>query len=294
MNFSKKLLSLTLPLGLISLTAQAQTTSIPGATAPTPAVAKERVKYVLILPEEKTKELVKPTEHCPFTKELKPLKDENEDSEHNLVQNTLLALKATGVTRGPDGWTVLLGSLRLKAGMRVPPIIPNQTVQVIVNSVTPEAIDFRWEDEKLLKRGLTASTFTSKLNLQDRVRVILTGANRPDPDGRKTSRVTVAELPPALFVTPVPENKEAMPEGEAPPKATIVQDSPPPAATQGRMVMKNKTEKAEPPAPTKPAAQTQPATTGKPPATTGAKPSEANQAASRVLDLFFKQTEKTP
>ena len=232
---------------------------------------KARIQYVLILPDEKIPEQVKPTEHCPFTKQLEIVKGNNADSEHNLIMNTLLTLKASGISTGADGITVMLGGLQLRTGMLVPNVIPNQTVKVRVNSITAQAIDFRWDDEKMVKRGLTAATFSTKLDLSPSITVMLRGASAPDKDG-KSAGSSLTRLPPTMFVQDVPQPEQKI--AEAPPPRAIPLDELEPVKKPKPAVAKATPTAA---VPTKPAPAPE------------RKPDPAATAASKVLDLFLNK-----
>jgi hypothetical protein len=236
---------------------------------------KARIQYVLILPDEKSPEQVKPTEHCPFTKQLEVVKGNNADSEHNLIMNTLLSLKASGISTGRDGITVMLGGLQLRAGMLVPNVIPNQTVKVRVNSVTPQAIDFRWEDDKMIKRGLTAATFSTKLDLSPSITVMLRGATAPDKDGKSVGS-PLTRLPPTMFVQEVPQPLEKIADTNPPPRAILIDEPKTTAKPKPKTEVAKATQPTEvPEAPAKPQVER--------------KPDPAATAASKVLDLFLKK-----
>jgi hypothetical protein len=187
------------------------------------AETKEEIRYQLILPDEKVPEQIKPTEHSPFTKQVEPQQNENVNSEHNMVMSKLMAMKASGIVNKDSDYSVLLGSLQLKRGEIVPPVIPNQSVQVKVNSITPEAIDFVWVDEKMSKRGLSAATFSIKLDMKPRITVILPGA--ASADGKTNS----ASLAPSNFVKPAQVEEKASKPVE---KTTAQSENKEPKATK--------------------------------------------------------------
>jgi hypothetical protein len=115
------------------------------------AVPKEagggRVRYALILPQEKTPEIVKDTERSPFESGQNPDREEG-TTEENLVRDILLRMPAVGGASGSQGMRVLLGSMRLVEGGDVPPVIPDQQVALKVKSISSKAIELMWVDKK--------------------------------------------------------------------------------------------------------------------------------------------------
>jgi hypothetical protein len=278
---------------------------------------KEEIRYQLILPDEKVPEQIKPTEHSPFTKEVEPQQNENVNSEHNLVMSKLTSMKASGIVNQDAEYSVLLGSLKLKRGEIVPPVIPNQSVQVKVNSITPEAIDFVWVDEKMSKRGLSAATFSIKLDLKPRITVILPGG--ASTDGQSNS----ASLSPSNFVRPAqvtdesskPEAKTVKTESiEAKATKVMLLKDPEPKAPEANKQTQPSVKKVDEPhfksepsytPPTPPAPPTEIAkaemietpesssTAGSAPKQTAAPAEKTEEvtpsAANMVLDTFFKK-----
>jgi hypothetical protein len=110
--------------------------------------AKERVQYTLILPEEKTPELVKPEENNPFEAPVDGTKTDEGTSEENQVRDILLRLPAVGGASGPSGMRIMLGGMRLVTGAMVPPVLPDQQVQLKVKSITPAGIELIWVEKK--------------------------------------------------------------------------------------------------------------------------------------------------
>lgn len=170
------------------------------------------VDYALILPDEKSPEMVKPEEENPFV----ALTDlENEDvgnSEENQVKELILAMKVVGASLRPQGYRVQLGDMILQAGMVVPPFMPDQSVQLRVNSITEDQIEFVWMEKT--KSGLPPRTLLMPINIKPWVRYAMPGqTGRMSSAGstvmgeRVTSQVA-KEAPP-------PEPKTASPIEEA-------------------------------------------------------------------------------
>lgn len=118
-----------------------------------PAVAEgqeetDRVQYALILPDEKTPELVKPEENNPFEAILEGHVDNDGDTEENQVRDLLLRMSVGGAVSGPRGMRVMLGGMRLETGMDVPAIIPDQQVVLRVKSISTSAIELVWVEKK--------------------------------------------------------------------------------------------------------------------------------------------------
>lgn len=107
----------------------------------------EQVQYVLILPEEKAPDLVKPEENNPFESISDGNKDEN-STEENLVRDILLRMQIGGAASGMNGMRVMLGGMRLEAGMEVPPVIPDQQVKLRVKAITATSIELVWVEKK--------------------------------------------------------------------------------------------------------------------------------------------------
>jgi hypothetical protein len=108
----------------------------------------ERVRYVLILPEEKTPELVKPEENNPFEAAATALVEKEGNTEENQVRDLLLRMSVGGAVSGLKGMRVMLGGMRLEEGMDVPPVIPDQQVVLRVKSITRDAIELVWVDNR--------------------------------------------------------------------------------------------------------------------------------------------------
>lgn len=198
--------------------------------------APERVKYALVLPSEKTPELIKDDENNPFevsgTDGLKEV-----DTEENRVRERLLSMPAVGGGSGPDGMRVMLGSMRLEVGQMVPPVLPDQQVMLRVKSITAHSIEMVWVEKK--PTGLPPKTFVIDVDVSPRVRYRMPTAG---PTGgsmgvmtKESSSVLSRPLVPSPSSAP-PETRLAIKavsaEDETPKKKSAdVQTSPPPAST---------------------------------------------------------------
>ncbi|SKA92103.1 hypothetical protein SAMN02745166_01841 [Prosthecobacter debontii] len=108
----------------------------------------ERVQYVLIMPDEKTPELVKPEENNPFEAASDGRVNDESDTEENQVRDMLLGMRVGGAASGPRGMRVMLGGMRLEPGMEVPQIIPDQQVKLRVKNITTSAIELVWVEKR--------------------------------------------------------------------------------------------------------------------------------------------------
>lgn len=189
----------------------------------------QRVQYQLILPDEKTPENVKPEEHNPFESESEA---QNRlapgDTEENRVRDRLLKLPVVGTKRMPDGrMRVLLGNIILETGKTVPPVLPEQLVELKVKNITTEYIELAWQEKRAT--GLPPKLMVIPINISPRIRYQMLGQT-----GAETTKGTNAtmEMPlrgliaePAGASTPPAASQEP-----APPKAGVVFDEPPPPA----------------------------------------------------------------
>lgn len=113
--------------------------------------SSEKIRYQLILPEEKTPEQVKPNEANPFNKsDGGALKPEDASSEENKVKDSLLQMRVSGAAMNADGTirAVMLGELKLERGMTVPQIVPDQQVHLRVNAITESTVELFWIEKK--------------------------------------------------------------------------------------------------------------------------------------------------
>lgn len=108
----------------------------------------DRVHYVLVLPEEKTAELVKEDETNPFESSSGAIADEKGNTEENRVRDIMLRLPVTGGVMGENGMRIMLGGMRLETGGKVPPVVADQQVELKVKSITPTTIELVWVEKK--------------------------------------------------------------------------------------------------------------------------------------------------
>ena len=129
-----------------------------------------KVKYALILPEEKAPELVKPNEACPFGGLVDEKSKETASGEEAKVSDMLRSLPVVGKSSRN---CVLLGDIILRRGQLVPEIIPNQTVKLKVDDISPERIVLVWVEKK--PTGLNPRTLTILTDVSPQVKQRLPG-----------------------------------------------------------------------------------------------------------------------
>lgn len=200
----------------------------------------ERVQYQLVLPDEKTPENVKPEERNPFESESEAQSRLSPgDTEENRVRDKLLKLPVVGVKRMTDGrMRVLLGNIILETGGSVPPVLPEQLVELKVKNITPQYIELAWQEKRTT--GLPPKLMTIPINLSPKIRYQMLGQveelgknsggvnatmDLPLRDNTAATAVTTAPPPPrAGFVDespvlPEPVRQTAMKESATPPPA---------------------------------------------------------------------------
>lgn len=195
----------------------------------------KRVQYQLVLPEEKTPENVKPEEHNPFESESEA---QNRmapgDTEENRVRDRLLKLPVVGTKRMPDGrMRVLLGNIILETGKTVPPVLPEQMVELRVKNITTEYIELAWQEKRAT--GLPPKLMIIPINISPRVRYQMLG--QPEEESSKGTNATM-EMPlrsllaePAAAApaqAPASTPPSGTPGDPAPPRAQVVMEEPPP------------------------------------------------------------------
>lgn len=145
----------------------------------------EKIRYQLILPEEKAPEVVKPSEPNPFSKaDNHAIKEDGASGEENRVREILSSLPITGfVEGGADGPRVLVGPMKLKRNDIVPKVFAEQSVTLRVNSITREQIDLVWVEKKVKSSGLAPRVFTLPVRVKPKVRIALPTLP-PAPDAK--------------------------------------------------------------------------------------------------------------
>ncbi len=149
---------------------------------------KERVKYQLVLPDEKSPENVKPEEHNPFESESEAMnRNAPGDTEETRVRDKLLSLHVGGVSVLPSGkLRVLLGDIMLTAGETVPHIFPDQAVELKVKAITPDAIELAWQEKRAT--GLPSKMMLIPIDIGPTIDKIMPGGVRGQPGIRERSR----------------------------------------------------------------------------------------------------------
>src|SRR5262249_57639 len=145
------------------------------SAAPETPAPQSKMKYVLIMPEEKTSEPVKGTERNPFGKSSDDLKVSGAKgtTEENTIRARLEKLKIVGVAPGPKGLRVMLGNMLLEPDELVPTVIPDQTIRLRVAKITEQSIELAWVEKK--PTGMPAPTLVLPVDLRPYVRYKLPG-----------------------------------------------------------------------------------------------------------------------
>lgn len=152
--------------------------------------AEQRVHYTLILPEEKTPEMIKAEENNPFEVSAKEAVKDG-DSEENRVRDILIAMQAVGGGAGPSGMRVMLGGMRLEEGQQVPNVIPDQQVMLRVKAINAGFIELVWVEKT--PTGLPPKPFVIPVDVSPNVRYRLpTGGS--DKGGRATGTLRRSDI----------------------------------------------------------------------------------------------------
>ncbi len=133
------------------------------------------IKYALILPDDKTAQMVKAEERNPFGKNENELNQSANKgtSQENLIREHLSRLHVSGFSPGPNGIRVMLGDMALEEGLIVPYIIPDQTLNLKVSKITRQSITLVWVEKK--SSTLPPRFLTLPVELEPTVRYVLHG-----------------------------------------------------------------------------------------------------------------------
>ncbi len=117
-----------------------------------PSDGSEKIRYELILPEEKAPEVVKPSEPNPFSKaDTHIIKEDGASGEENRVREILSNLPITGYAdsrgNGLDA-RIMIGPMKLRRGDIVPSVLADQSVRLRVNAISREQVDLVWIEKK--------------------------------------------------------------------------------------------------------------------------------------------------
>lgn len=172
-----------------------------------------KVQYVLILPQEKTPELVKPNEQNPFGGIADERDKQTVTGEELKVAELLRSLPVVGRSR--RGW-VLMGDIILRQGEKIPPVLPNQSVELQVLNISPDAVELMWVEKK--PTGLLPRTLIIPIDVTPKV-----SARLPGQSGK------TGEAAMGIFgsLRKVVEDKIAERVAERTLRATPVEDQPP-------------------------------------------------------------------
>jgi hypothetical protein len=162
------------------------------SNAPVQPKRANMVRYVLLMPNDKSSERVKPTERNPYGKSEEDARKVGfkGTNEENVIRDQLLKLRVSGGSFESDDTRIMLGDMALKKGEIVPPVIPEQSLNLRVNDITPTSIVLSWVEKK--STGLPARTVVIPVDLRPSVKYLLHG--QPGP-GDKTAIVKVSRGP---------------------------------------------------------------------------------------------------
>lgn len=168
-------------------------TPLPAAAPPPPAVGGPNQA---LMPQNRRTLVVETNEINPFGQQAETLPDmavEQQESEESRLRKAVGKFPVGGISGNAGGYTILLGSLRLKAGDDLPVILPGQSEHLRVVSLTEKSIvlGFLESDGKVGDR-----TFALQIQTTPSVRYLL-----PSQSG-----VTTPESPLQGVYAPPPNN----------------------------------------------------------------------------------------
>jgi len=275
MNFAYRLLLPGLMLTFMAVSSHAQEAA--------GEEGEKRVQYQLVLPEEKTPENVKPEERNPFESENDALNRQAPgDSEENRVRDRLLKLPVVGTKRMLDGrMRVLLGDIILETGCVLPPVLPEQRVELKVKNITAQYIELAWQEKRLT--GLPPKLMIIPINIAPQVRYQMLGQSGDDSNNIKGTNARM-EFPlrdPAASpkVSPQSTPPAMLSTEPAPPRAQVIADDPQPFSPP-RLVEPPVTPPAKP-------AQELTATPEKPQEPAPQSPAPPSPAVESVVRMLF-------
>ncbi len=255
---------------------------------------EKRVQYQLVLPEEKTPENVKPEEHNPFESETEALSRKSTgDTEENRVRDKLLKLPVVGTKRMADGrMRVLLGDIILETGRVVPPVLPDQMVELRVKNITSQYIELAWQEKRLT--GLPPKLMTIPINIAPQVRYQMFGqtdAESKESKGPNAKMDMPLRDPSASPPGPPQSSPPSMLSAEpAPPRAQVIADDPQPFSPP-RLVEPPAVAPATPPAPAQQQVTSMPE---KPLGPAPTAPPPASPAVESVVRMLFGNPTPAP
>lgn len=189
-----------------------------------------KVQYVLILPQEKTPELVKPNEQNPFGGAFEAQDKETANGEELRIAELLRSLPVVGRSR--KGW-VLMGDIILRQGEKVPPVLPNQSVELQVLNIRQDAVELMWVEKK--PTGLLPRTLIIPIDVSPKVSARLPGQTGK-ADGAATMGIigTLRNLVASKIAEKAPR---ATPVADEPPGGTSSAPAGPPAESAGNSLL---------------------------------------------------------
>jgi hypothetical protein len=137
--------------------------------------SRDKVEYALIMPEEKSPELVKLTEPNPFEAPGSEKLVEETNSEQNRIKDILGTLPCVGLSTTAQGQLVAyMGDIKMVEKKLVPHVLPDQTIDLRVDSITPVEVTLVWLEKK--PTGLPPQKMILQTNIAPSVNFRLPGS----------------------------------------------------------------------------------------------------------------------
>lgn len=160
------------------------TPAVPGAPGTPPPASFTRNRVITLSPDEKRALVLKPEERNPYARRNPDVdlitENSEQETEADLIRDTLMALPITGRSYGPKGLRVLAGEIILERGKLVDQVIENQTENLIVENVKDNAIELAWIDLETGK--LTGKRLILPYDLSPKVHFVLKGQSESEEE----------------------------------------------------------------------------------------------------------------
>ena len=138
--------------------------------------APDFTRKIEMRPSEKRSLALRVDERNPYGRdigEIKVIEDKEGVPEEDLIRKVFSQLTIGGRSVGPDGPRVLVGDMYLEEGQVVPPVIEDQSEQLVVVKISKEEIELAWFDPET--GDLTGRRLNLKFDLKPVVNYIMNG-----------------------------------------------------------------------------------------------------------------------
>lgn len=135
-----------------------------------------------LLPEDKVPEQVQDAERNPFARRGPATATtvvEDRESEESRIRRAFERMNVSGTSTGEGQEGVLIGILRLREGMDVPAVIPNQTERLRVESVSNERVELVFLENEGVEQN---RKITLRFSLKPQIRYLLGSQIPPVPE----------------------------------------------------------------------------------------------------------------